>query len=355
MVQRFVWLDALRGIAAITVLIFHYHHFYLADFSSREFIPKQELFPYSEFLFFIYSYGKYAVQLFWVISGFVFFHIYLNKTTTFRKFFVHRFARLYPLHFVTLLLVGLLQFVNLQHNGHWQIYGNNDLYHFVLQLFFASNSLTVAHGLSFNGPIWSVSLEIFTYCVFFLCIPLLKKNCFISTLALFITFVLLGFYFNHNIWKLSQSVFVCASYFFVGGITYLIYRVSINNLNRLAVVVSLTVVGIILSFLYELTNIKLMLISSLMVITVSFLDVKFPVKIKFLESLGNSSYSLYLVHVPIQILILTIADAFFNGNRSFADSWLTLPLFALVSLVVAHYVYLFYEKPVGKWLRKKLL
>lgn len=353
--KRFIWLDALRGVASIAVLIFHYHHFYLIDFSTREQIPSSEFFPYSNFLGFFYDYGKYSVQLFWVISGFVFFHIYINRETSFFKFFVHRFARLYPLHLATLLCVAFLQIISLKINGHWQIYGNNDLFHFVLQLFFASNSLTVSHGLSFNGPIWSVSLEVFTYFVFFLSLRLLTKSPLLTSSVVFITFFFLGFYINYDLWILSELVFVCSSYFFCGGITYLIYNFANGSLVKFILAFSLFLIGIFIGFFYQVDFIKIMLISALMVFLVSFLDARFPMQIKFIDSLGNSSYSLYLIHIPIQIVVLTFVDAFCDGTRTFANDWITLPAYLIVSLLTAHYIFVLYEKPAGKWLRNRLL
>jgi len=75
-------------------------------------------------------------------------------------------SRLYPLHFLTLMFVLLLQFfyeffLDLQMNQ-----GYNDFYHFILNLFFVS-SWGLEEGNSYNLPIWSVSKEIIAYLVFF--------------------------------------------------------------------------------------------------------------------------------------------------------------------------------------------
>lgn len=34
-VERFVWVDVLRGLAAVVIAVFHYHHFYLANAYDR--------------------------------------------------------------------------------------------------------------------------------------------------------------------------------------------------------------------------------------------------------------------------------------------------------------------------------
>jgi peptidoglycan/LPS O-acetylase OafA/YrhL len=48
----------------------------------------------------------------------------------------------------------------------FQIYPYNDAYHFMLHVFFMSH-WGFEVGESFNQPIWSVSVEIFIYIVFF--------------------------------------------------------------------------------------------------------------------------------------------------------------------------------------------
>ena len=106
--------------------------------------------------------------MFYAISGFVFAYIYLsiNEKVSGKEFFVNRFARLYPLHFATLIIVAILQIINWSTTNSFQITHYNDFYHFILQLFFIS-SWGFEEGHSFNGPIWTVSIEIFIYGVFF--------------------------------------------------------------------------------------------------------------------------------------------------------------------------------------------
>ena len=50
--------------------------------------------------------------------------------------------------------------------GQDYVYGNNDLPHFVLQLFLASD-WAGRSDWSFNGPIWSISVEILVYALFY--------------------------------------------------------------------------------------------------------------------------------------------------------------------------------------------
>ena len=81
--------------------------------------------------------------------------------------FVLRFSRLYPLHIATLLFVAALQPLYFNLTGYFFGYQNNDLTNLVLQLLMASNA-TVQNALSFNRPIWSISVEVLVYFFFFM-------------------------------------------------------------------------------------------------------------------------------------------------------------------------------------------
>jgi len=352
---RFVYIDSLRGIASVIVVIFHYHHFYLTDYSGRPGIPQTAIFPYADVLKWAYDHGHFAVQLFWVISGFVFYHIYTNKKTSIFHFSVHRFARLYPLHFLTLVVVAIIQYLSLRFTGHWQIYGNNDAFHFFLQTIFASNWLEYSHGLSFNGPIWSVSLEVVTYGIFFISLFAIKNHPMLTAALMLTLSWSISSFEQLNFWIFSRGVFVCVGYFFIGGIVYCFYKGVSGSNGKL---IGLLVIGLCLSvmaFVKDWNLPKVALSSATLVLLSASFDNWFKTSSALLKTLGDSSYSLYLVHVPIQMLCLTIADVVFHGDRSFASSSLTLPIYLSISLVVANYAYVYFEIPSGKWIKNGLL
>jgi len=88
---RIVELDALRALAAINLVLFHFTHVY------------QVKYGYVGSLGFSLPYGKYGVQLFFMLSGFV------NAMTLLRKknagdFLVNRLLRIYPSFWV---MIGL--------------------------------------------------------------------------------------------------------------------------------------------------------------------------------------------------------------------------------------------------------
>jgi len=84
--RRFAALDAMRGIAAISIMFFHY----FMDTPNR-----------------LFSNAYYAVDLFFVLSGFVLTHSYspkIGQTVDFLRYMSFRLIRLYPLYLVGMLL-----------------------------------------------------------------------------------------------------------------------------------------------------------------------------------------------------------------------------------------------------------
>jgi len=67
----FSLIDGVRGLAAFAVLLFHYVHFFMAGPTHAQLRGAVWLFPGSDWLWPIYIHGQLAVQVFWLISGFV--------------------------------------------------------------------------------------------------------------------------------------------------------------------------------------------------------------------------------------------------------------------------------------------
>lgn len=131
----------LRGIAAVAVLFWHYQHFFMGGSLLHGPPPPGMIIPRSDqpsysILWPIYEHGFWAVQAFSIISGFGFPQVYAGRKVDGRKFAIARFVRLYPLHLITLLAVTIAQFLSKKLDGGLQIVSYNDLYHFILNVFF---------------------------------------------------------------------------------------------------------------------------------------------------------------------------------------------------------------------------
>jgi peptidoglycan/LPS O-acetylase OafA/YrhL len=90
-VSRIVELDALRGLAAVAVVLFHYTTRY------------QQLFGHPESLAVSLPWGQYGVDLFFMLSGFVIL-MTLERTAESWKFAWGRFSRLYPTYWAAAAL-----------------------------------------------------------------------------------------------------------------------------------------------------------------------------------------------------------------------------------------------------------
>ncbi|MFE5089313.1 acyltransferase family protein [Streptomyces sp. NPDC056638] len=99
---RLYALDALRVLAALSVLFFHFTGVDAATKANWGVNPKQ-LFPW---LFPVTSYGSYGVQLFFIISGFVICLSAWNRTPG--QFVRARFLRLFPAYWFSSVVAFLV-------------------------------------------------------------------------------------------------------------------------------------------------------------------------------------------------------------------------------------------------------
>jgi peptidoglycan/LPS O-acetylase OafA/YrhL len=103
--DRFAELDGLRGIAAIWVMLFHFTKGLTLFWLSNNLTLANEITPLS-----INIRGTSAVELFFIISGYVIF-MTLRRCRNLSDFFASRFARLFPAYWVAVAvstIVGML-------------------------------------------------------------------------------------------------------------------------------------------------------------------------------------------------------------------------------------------------------
>lgn len=156
-VLRLQRLDGLRGVAAC-VVAFGYHMAFA--YETRDIIDWSALPGVGHLLAWTYTWGWAFVDLFFLISGYIFAHVYLQNDRlqapgALKDFAVARFARLYPLHLMMLLVCAAL---------FWGAPGNNLLTfgsHLVMMQAFAPPI-----SMTFNWPSWSISIEVVCYFLF---------------------------------------------------------------------------------------------------------------------------------------------------------------------------------------------
>ena len=298
-------IELLRFISSMMILIWHYQHFFYPYnlFSKIEILKDNSLQPFFKIISIFYTHGQIGVDIFFAISGFVFSYIYINNETKAlpRNFWLNRFSRLYPLHFLTLFIILFLQNISLKFYGTYQITSVNDLYHFILNIFFISG-WGFEKNYSFNSPIWSVSLELIIYALFFLTIINTKKFIFLKALSVFITLLILrklNFFDNSYIINFELIV-KYGSIFYTGVIAYFLY----DKFDKRILLFILSIILILISFT---GNFKILTfcpgILILFLSFESFLNVKLR---KIFCLLGDLTYSMYLLHLPLQILLILL-------------------------------------------------
>ena len=324
--RYFYFIDVLRWIAAMGILIHHYVAYFPINISDVE---NSKIFS---FIIENAIIGSYGVWFFWSVSGFVFANILINRRTTLFEFSIKRFARLYPLHFSTLIIVTILEFYSLNKFGNFQKQGNiYDLYHFILHLFFISE-WGLQNGPSFNSVIWSVSIEIPVYFAFFYIIRIFNKNILTSVFVFLIVFKLL---LHTDL--LHYELKACFFYFLFGAFIYF-FCLKFEKYNKFFIILS--IIGLLswpifdnLEKLDYLKNLENLIPTTLIIfgsaISFSFFIEKYYTKLgKKLSFLGNSSYAIYLTHLPIEILILILF------NMDFFEIQLFFSLTSFISYLI---------------------
>jgi len=303
--DHFHAVDMLRGFAAVTVLLNHYRQMqYPPGTFDIDAAAMAGVLPLYGWLWPFYVYGNWAVQVFWMISGLVFAKVYAGTATPGGEFLLRRIARLYPLHLLTLLLVAGLQLVAVSQLGTSLIVGNNDGWHFGLNLFLAS-SWGLEQGKSFNAPIWSVSVEMLIYLVFWLVSkPLLSRGLAGPLLLVVAAGMMLRLEVGgHFIWQ-------CAQYFFIGSALYHVAAHHARPVRDLGAIVALMAAVCaampVVAGDFRIGNFFLPF-AILLVGGAALIDLgPWGERLRRVRFIGDSTYGIYLWNVPLQIATLLL-------------------------------------------------
>jgi len=344
--DKLLGLELLRFLSAMAVLFWHFTHF--GQMAGMQPI-KSGTQPFHAPFALFYDYGLYGVQVFWGISGYIFFWKYgaaiHDKTVAARDFFWLRFSRLYPLHIVTLLAVVGLQAIHRHYTGGDFVYPANDAGLLVRQLFIATD-WGPPPPFSYNGPIWSISAEVAVYAAFFAilskCAPSLKLCAAVIAAAL-----------GLQIAGLNWAAPFCATYFFAGGMAALIGPRGIRSaaLALAGLVAACTLTGAI-GNPDKMPMILLFAVPCLLVL----LSGDWPVLDRWqrqVQFAGNLTYSSYLLHFPLQLMLAIGVAA--SGIVLPVSSPLFLAAYLAVTLGAAALSYRYFELPVQRWIRRRAL
>lgn len=347
-VPRLWGLEILRFSSALAILLLHYPSQYLAPFPELE--GRVLVLPgWLESLLFPFRFGSWAVQVFWILSGYIFYHQYASRVASGqvsgRTFFIHRVSRLYPLHLVTLLGVVALQLLYALRDLEGP-FANNSGKNFLLHLGFASNWWIFEK--SFNKPVWSVSVEVLVYGLFYLVVRRLPRAIWPS-LVLLVPTILLN---QHK--SFEGGVIECILFFFAGGLTWLLQeRVPDRSRVGLAISMVVAVLGCWAAGWMHAPKTLLLLGVTAGIVCLAHLPAWSGLA-KICNRLGHLTYSSYLLHFPISLLIVWVFKEF-----SLTPVFFLQPgnyLLILVGILCLSWIsYRYLEEPCQDWIRKRFL
>ncbi len=353
--DKLLGLELIRFVCACAVLFWHYKHFAFVPDGSFTLISSKQPF-YAAFGLF-YDHGIYGVQIFWCISGYIFFWKYgaaiAQRTLSFKRFFILRFSRLYPLHILTLLLVLVLQSLYFRDHDYFFVYQHNGLIQFISQIFLAS-SWGFTQGDSFNGPIWTISVEVLVYLVFFVLLRQFGQMWIVNVGIVLFCIVA-------TLMSVSNSIIECLAFFYVGGVSALatlaLHKTNGERHWRVAAMVVLVFLVPSIAVGLNLYQSRYFTFFVLLIYTgalLSCMSGDYPLHPRIrniLEAAGNMTYSSYLIHFPIQ---LAIALLYHCARKEIpVYSGLFFILYMMTTLVVSYVIYRYFEKPAQAFIRER--
>jgi peptidoglycan/LPS O-acetylase OafA/YrhL len=308
--------------------------------------------------------GYLGVELFFVLSGFVLSHVYLASVAEGRfhygTFLWARLSRLYPLHMVTLIAVGVMA-VTAEAFGH--VIDSNVLSWSSLP---ANLLLVQAWGLApqagWNHPSWSISAEWFAYLTF----PLFAwaalraaRRPIMAAVGAFAALVLIYWAFQAlagfpmTAANIRWGALRIVPSFAYGAALYLVWRSSATKPRSLALAgAAFAGAGALICAQAGAPDAALVGLFGLLILSLAALAKAGENSGggPFLVYLGEISYSIYLVCIPWQLLFVNSVASVLHVRKDGLP--LTIWLIMLVALVpLAAASYHLVEWPARRWMR----
>lgn len=288
-IKRINFLDGLRGVAIVLVVLYH------------SYVRWPEIVPYGNKFadFILFKYGKLGVELFFLLSGFVIL-MSLEKSENFYSFIYKRWIRLFPAMLIATILIYCTAAFLFERPA-----GQPDLVSTIPGLLFIEpswiNFITGYHIKSFEGPFWSLFVEVKFYFIFGLLYYAFGKNKAIISLIIFYLICLISFKFHlETIYSISYYFsFVYFIWFAIGALAYIYY--SGKQIKYLLISLGLAAFAGFVEIYKNKEHdlylvIYIIIILSLFFIPICFEKCRTITNNKFFLFFGFISYPLYLIH-----------------------------------------------------------
>lgn len=288
----------------------------------------------------LFDFGKYGVQLFFLISGFLAAKTFKeNKKVNIKEYYIKRLITLLPLYYFVILIYFILENICNKYMNTIPV-DNTGLYWlryiFLLNGFINSDT----YFWSNLGITWTIPIFAFFYIIAPFILKMVKSfsSSIVCYLSIFGVSRILNYIYECNI-------FTYIHYLFLGVLLYYSLKEKKEVITSLVFLILCLIAGIFLKFewLYVFVFCSIILLLS---------KVKFKLP-KFLESIINIldkySYTLYLGHGVIFCGILDKLILF--GTSRIIILLIAIFGTCLFTFIVGRYV----EKPMQRILSKKLL
>jgi peptidoglycan/LPS O-acetylase OafA/YrhL len=318
--------------------------------------------------------GYIAVDLFYLLSGFILTYSYLGSEATLlgsrRNFYVSRFARIYPAYFLAFILAAPSDISTSLHVNHWATA--------VAKLAVSAGSvLTLQQAWTpwtawdWNYPAWSVSVEVFFYFLFpwlavrlarvkqTSALPLAGLLWLLALLAPFLLWTIKGTTgppsrTDHLQMAIEFTPIFRLPEFAIGillGRAYVLGRFQRLNGNLLATIAFASIFAV-LAFCPGLPHPLLangLLAPLFALLIVSLAKARGPIawflSRPFMVTLGEASYGIYILQIPLALLIMR-PPPYHSAKMLF----LYCALLVLCSVISWRFV----ESPLRKNIRRRL-
>ena len=322
-------LHLLRGVAALSVCLFHF-----AGFS----LSKGSLLPEGNVVRELSSYGYLGVHVFFIISGFLVpYSAYLKgySYSNWLSFLKRRLIRIEPPYIVSVLIMF---------TGYLLVFSYKD-WHFPWTVFDLIYNLTYmvewVDGKWFNVTYWTLAVEFQFYILLMFTLPLFfhksKGVRWITYLVLF----LLAYFINSKSFLLGHW-----SLFMLGLVTS---QYQLNLWTKMEYLL-LAIASFLLVYLqYKNVDSNVFVVAAIAIVVFHLFK-----KMKAVNGyLGDISYSLYITHCIILAFVYGIGLELWNGwvNNTIVGYLLVL-IGVLVSIGFAHLFYKCIERPAQNLSRK---
>jgi exopolysaccharide production protein ExoZ len=339
--ELFTSLQAGRAFAALLVVLYHNALYIFALDKYWGYDPSYHLF----------NFGHAGVEFFFVLSGFIILHIHwndLNQPSQFFSFIKKRFIRIYPIYWLVLMMVVPVYFLVPSFGFPYHRDPVNILSSIVL--IYANDSLRSEVAVA-----WTLYHEILFYFVFALAI--LNRRFGLLVLALWLSVSVIALFMNFPPY-LAEYLFSPLHLLF--GMGMLICTILRQSTIKNPAVVAIAGLIVFLAtgmeedyslwFSENTRNLLYGFGSAAALLGAIELERQGRLHIpKWLQLMGDASYSIYLTHFTALSLLAKLFVRF--GGLQLPDllSFVLLPLMTVLLGIAVHW---FVERPLLRKLRR---